>query len=115
MKRMLFVSIISIMMFTVNASAKGSAASTEAKSEIQSNSNVVNGLIFDKLTKETLAGATITANGQKVYSDLDGNFSISNLCDGKCHLKISLISYVDQTIEIDTQHAGNLNIKLQQR
>ena len=90
-------------------------ANLEAKPEVQLQSNtVVKGMVFDNLTNETLAGAVITVNNQKVYTDLDGNFTLSNLCEGKCMINISLISYVDQTIEIDLHKDQNLDIKLVQ-
>ena len=73
------------------------------------------GFVFDKSTNESLAGVIITANGQKVYSDLDGNFEVANLCGSKCQIKVSLISYVDEIIEIDTTNAEPIQIKLKQR
>jgi hypothetical protein len=114
MKRILFIAAISMSLFHLNVSAKDSA-STEVKAEAVEQSNVLKGVVSDKLTKETLAGAIITANGQKVYTDLDGNFCISNLCGGKCQIKISLISYRDQTIDIDTNNLQSLQVKLEQR
>lgn len=114
MKKFLSLTIVTLLFVAFQLSAEPKPAPvTSTNVEIQNNS--VKGLILDKLTKETLAGAAITANGQKVYSDLDGNFSLSNLCDGKCQLKVSMISYQDQMIEIDTNNQNNLEIKLQQR
>lgn len=101
----------------MNLSAKEAAAAPETKTEtaINDQSNVLKGIVFDKVTNESLAGAVITANGQKVYTDLDGNFTINNICGGKCEIKISLISYEDQTIEIDTNNAKNVKVQLSQR
>ncbi len=112
----MFIAIISMLFSNMSISAKESA-SPEVKPEVTTvqSTTVLKGIVSDKLTEETLAGAIITANGQKVYTDLDGNFSISNLCGGKCQLKISLISYKDQTIEIDTDKSQSLDIKLEQR
>ena len=113
MKKVVFLSIIALMFSSINIF---STPRPEPKPETQvQTSSVLHGMVFDKLTNETLAGAVITANNQKVYTDLDGNFSISNLCDGKCQLKISLISYKDQIIEIDLQNSQTVQIKLQQR
>jgi hypothetical protein len=114
MKKVFYISIISLLLLSLDISAKKSA-STDTKTEIVDNKVILKGIVFDKLTNETLAGAIVTANGQKVYTDLDGNFIISNLCGEKCQLKISLISYLDQTIEIDTQNTPNVQVKLQQR
>ena len=114
MKKVLFLSVIALLFISVNVSASKSPA-LAPKVEVQHQTTVLKGLISDNLTNETLAGAVVTANGQKVYSDLDGNFSINNLCEGKCQLKISLISYEDQVLEVDLQSAKTLEIKLQQR
>jgi hypothetical protein len=114
MKKVMFIALVSVILFSVNASAKDSA-SPEVKAEVTVQSNTLKGMVSDKLTKETLAGATITANGQKVYTDLDGNFSISNVCGGKCQLKISLISYKEQTVEVNTNNPESLQVKLEQR
>ena len=101
----------------MNLSAKETAAPETKPATVNTttSSNVVNGLVVDKLTNETLAGVVVTSNGQKVYTDLEGNFEIKNLCDGKCQLKISLISYEDQVIEVDTNHTNSLRIMLNQR
>ena len=112
MKKVFFLSVIALLFITMNATA---TKAPEPKVEVQNQTIVLKGIIFDKQTSETLAGAVITANGQKVYSDLDGNFSISNLCNGKCELKISLISYKDQVLEVDLQNVKQVEIKLQQR
>ena len=114
MKKVLFISVISIMFFSLTVSAKKNI-NPETKTEAIDQTRIVKGLVFDKLTKETLAGAVITANGQKIYTDLDGNFAITNLCGDKCQLKVSLISYVDKTIEIDTNKLEPIQIQLQQR
>lgn len=115
MKRMLFIAAITVL--GLNASAK-EVATPEVKTSVVNttvSSKVVKGIVYDKSTNESLAGAVITANGQKVYSDLDGNFKIDNLCDGKCQLKISLISYKDEIIELDTRENSSIKIKLSQR
>jgi len=114
MKKVMFLSVVSLMLFSLSVSAKGNV-SPGVKTEVLDQSNVLKGIVFDKQTQETLAGAIITANGQKVYTDLDGNFSISNLCGGKCQLKISLISYREQTVEVDTNDLKMLQVKLEQR
>lgn len=115
MKKCMFFAIAVMMFVSIQVSAKGDAA-TEAKPEVATvQQTTLTGWVCDKQTKELLAGATITANGQKVYTDLDGNFQLSNLCNGKCQIKVSLISYKEQTIEIETGKISNLQIKLEQR
>ncbi len=114
MKKFLFISVITLTISAMSISAKENQAS-ETKVETVDQVRVLKGLVSDRLTHETLAGAVITANGQKVYTDLDGNFSLSNLCGNKCQIKVSLISYADETIEIDTNNLQPIQIKLQQR
>lgn len=114
MKKFLFISFITLTFSGMSISAKGNQA-LETKLETIDQVHVLKGLVSDKVTHETLAGAVITANGQKVYTDLDGNFSLSNLCGNKCQIKVSLISYADETIEINTNNLQAIQIKLQQR
>lgn len=114
MKRVLFISLVSLLFVSLHVSA-GKSPAPAPKAETVQLSNEVRGLVCDKLTQETLAGAIITANGQKVYTDLDGNFTLPNSSSQKCQIKVSLISYQDQIIEIDTNISNSIQIKLEQR
>lgn len=110
------VTILALVAF-VSLFAKG-AASPEAKAmPVNQTIAAVNlsGLVFDKNTNECIAGAVITLNDQKIYSDLDGKFQIRNASGSKMTLKISMISYEDKVIEIDPSNLGTLNIALRQR
>lgn len=115
MKKMLLLSVVAFLTITFNVNAAEPAAKAEAKPAINVAVNELKGLVLDKKTNESLAGATITANGQKIYTDLDGNFVIPNVCAGKCTLKISMISYEDQTIEVNTNETNSLRVQLSQR
>ena len=114
MKKFMMLSIVSLLFVAIQLSAEPKPATSSA-AVVSVENNSVKGTVLDKLTKETLAGAVITANNQKVYTDLDGNFAISNLCGGKCQLKISMISYEYLTIDIDTNNSKKIEVKLQQR
>ncbi len=74
------------------------ATPAEPATAVQS---VISGKVTDILTGETLSGAEISIEGTntKVYSDLDGNFSIPQLKPGKYTLICSLISYNKSLIE----------------
>jgi hypothetical protein len=74
----------------------------------------INGIVADE-TNETLAGAVIAVNGQKVYTDLDGNFTLANLGGSKCELTVSMISYETQTIEMDLAKNKDVAIVLKKR
>lgn len=117
MKKLLFITLISIIALAMNVSAKETASPEAMVTQTSENTNngTLSGIVLDKLTNESLAGAVIIANGQKVYTDLDGNFKIKNVCESKCQLKINLISYKEQIIEIDTRNLNSLQIKLSQR
>ncbi len=116
MKKIIFLSLIAVFAVVLNVNAKEPAAKAEVKTELTvTKTNELKGVIYDKKTNESLAGAVITANGQKVYSDLDGRFTIPNVCGGSCTIKISMISYQDQTIEVNTNDVSSVNIKLNQR
>jgi len=117
MKRMLLFTLVCLVTFSINIAAKETAA-PEAKANATNetvNAKEFKGIVFDKLTNESLAGAIISSNGQKVYTDLDGNFMIPTSGMQKCSIKVSLISYEDQIIEIDSNSSKKIQIKLQQR
>lgn len=73
-------------------------APAESVAPIQS---VLSGKVTDISTGETLSGAEISIEGTntKVYTDLDGNFTIPQLKPGKYTLICSLISYNKSLIE----------------
>jgi len=111
MKKILLLSILSIFLVALSANA-----APEPKIEVSTSPSVkLSGVVFDNQTNESLAGAIITANGQKVYSDFDGNFLLDNLCEGKCQVKISMISYQDQTVMVDLNNMSSLEVNLKQR
>lgn len=113
-KIILLIAIVAfISSMNVQAAEKESATKNTTTTTIVENANVINGAVYDKQTAETLAGAVVTLDGQKVYTDLDGHFRLSNV-KGKCQLKISMISYEDQVINIDPQNMSDINIELKQ-
>jgi hypothetical protein len=88
-----------------NETKNNSAVSTVASLE---------GRVIDKNTHETLAGVKIIVDGQKVYTDLDGHFVVTNVATRKINLKVSMISYEDQIIEVDPQNMDAVQIQLEQ-
>jgi len=114
MKKILFSLFASFLFVSLNASAEPTAKPA-TETAVQQSVVKLNGVVSDKITQETLAGAVITANGQKVYTDLEGNFTLPKLCGDKCQLKISMISYQDEIIDVDMSKSQTVQIKLQQR
>jgi hypothetical protein len=76
----------------------------------------LSGKVIDKSNQELLAGALIRIEGTdiEVYTDLNGNFSISGLIPDTYKVKCSMISYSDREEEIKIdQKAGDIEIVLQ--
>jgi hypothetical protein len=110
----LIVSLVSLFIFSSVILSENNAV--QPNTTINSdNSFVLNGTVIDKNTKESLAGVVVIANGKKVYTDLDGHFSITNICNGNCKVNVKLISYQDQVIDVDMSKNQDLQISLQAR
>lgn len=116
MKKIIFLAFFSLAIISLNAANEvktESSAKTTTETSVQNNL-VINGLVIDSATDETLAGAVISVDGQKIYSDLDGNFEIKNVKGGKVKVTISMISYADQVVEIDLGNENSLKVKMKQ-
>lgn len=84
-----------VLTFSSQAFATGDTpANASAKSSIS-------GKVVDNQTGESLAGVAVTVEGTeiKAYTDLDGNFTITNIDPGKYNLIVSLISYKNSLVE----------------
>jgi hypothetical protein len=69
--------------------------------EAPNNKASISGKVIDIKTGESLVGVAILVEGTdlKVYSDLDGTFTIKSLNPGNYNLVLSLISYKDSLVE----------------
>lgn len=119
MKSILAITVF--MLLSVSAFAetkiKGENKITETESvSVIENVNAVQltGSIMDDRNKETLVGATVYVDGKKCYSDLDGNFSVSDITPGKHQIKVEFISYTSAVVEIDTENKEKIDIYLHQ-
>ena len=113
MKKIVLFTIIALASFNVNAANKTKVeAEVKPETAVVENVMMIDGLVMDNSTNETLAGAVVTVDGETIYTDLDGNFILKNVKPGKIKLKVSMISYADQTIEIDSKEVSKLKIKL---
>ncbi len=72
--------------------------------KIEEVQNVLKGKVIDKITGEVLVGAVINVGNDeyKTYTDLDGNFEIKNVKEGKYNIVVSYISYSSSLIEQTT-------------
>jgi hypothetical protein len=96
MKKIIAIAIVGIALLIGNqVSATGDMpANASAKSSIS-------GKVVDIKTGESLVGVAVEVEGteQKVYTDLDGNFTIDNIDPGNYNLVLSLISYKNSLVE----------------
>lgn len=115
MKKLIFFALLSIVVVNGSLLAKEAAPAKNAETAVVNTVAGIKRMVYDKSTRETLAGALVLINGKKVYTDLDGNFTIPAGTTGSCELKISMISYEDKVLTISTDTKSTLKIELNQR
>lgn len=100
--------------FALGASSFAKDATTTASSIAPSapTNYVVKGQIIDFETKEALTGVAIEINNQKIYTDFDGNFEVTNVCDGKCEMSLNMISYRNKTVVVNTKNDVDIMIEM---
>jgi uncharacterized membrane protein len=80
------------------------------------NKATITGKVIDQKTGESLAGAIVEIKGTniKVYTDLEGNYSIDNIEPGIYSIEINYISYSSKTqnltIEAGSKESVNVEI-----
>ena len=64
---------------------------------------LITGKIIDKISGEEIAGAEIQIGAEKVYTDLEGNFSTVQTLVGNAKLEaaVNFISYAETCVLID--------------
>lgn len=115
MKKLMLSSLLVLALSITSFAAENTTENIKETAEVQIASNSITGRVIDKNTNEVLAGVTVFANGQKVYTDFDGKFIVPNLCGNKCTIVISQISYEPQTVELNLNNASSLNVLLSKR
>lgn len=106
----IFLSLVFLFTATLGIlRAEGNAV--ESKETVSLSNYVIKGSVVD-CNNESLAGATVIVNDQKVYTDLDGNFIVTNLQSDKCEISVSMISYEPKTIVVSASKTKDLTIKL---
>lgn len=90
-----FLSVISLgLVFNTSVYSEGVLPAPAAVS-------TVSGKVVDLNSGETLAGVAVSIEGTdtKVYTDLDGNFTIKDIKPGVYNLVLSMISYKNSLVE----------------
>lgn len=110
----LIASTFSILSFAAETSKAAEPKAEPAALEITNtvSSFVLTGRVLDT-DAQSLAGATITIAGKKVYTDLDGNFSVTLSGNSRCELKASMISFEEQIMQINP-NSSSLTIRMKQ-
>jgi hypothetical protein len=113
MKRILSIVLVGLVLIISNkvfATGDESVVAANAKASIS-------GKVLDIKTGESLAGVAVTLEGTniKVYTDLDGSFSVDGISPGNYNLVLSLISYKNSLVEnikINPGSKGIIELKL---
>jgi hypothetical protein len=102
MKNILFA-----ISFVVFATLSGFATNDNTGTPITT--TTISGQVFDKATGEALAGVKIILdeNVTEVYTDFDGNFTISEIASGSHEIKAELISYKSEQKSIEVSPTLN--------
>lgn len=117
----LFLTLLASVVLSVSAMAannfdnKKTNDKTAPKIEKTTEIEQVNGAIIDLKTNEALAGAAIYIDGNKIYSDLDGNFTLKKYKPGVYKVKVELISYETAEVEVDLKNDSSISIPLVQK
>lgn len=115
MQNMKKIVLLSVILISAICFAQ---AGEPLKSEKNNESQVVlKGKVIDKKTGETLVGAVINVENSdyKTYTDLDGNFEIKNIKEGKYNIVVSYISYHSSLVEqaiVKSSNNTSLEIEL---
>ncbi len=114
MKTTLFSMFVAAMMLM--GSVNGFATNTGNIGEPGKSATAI-GKVVDKNTGESLAGALVMVKGTdiKVYSDLEGNFSLPVLSPGTYTIEVSYISYANAEISnvvLNAETATQLEISV---
>jgi hypothetical protein len=113
MKRILSIAIVGlVLILSNNVFATGDEAVIAANTKAS-----ISGKVLDIKTGESLAGVSISIEGTniKVYTDLDGSFSVDGITPGNYNLVLSLISYKSSLVEnikINPGTKGIIDLKL---
>lgn len=115
MKKVILLTILALLTINISSVTAKNKIDQDMLVDVSVSGNKLHGVVLDKLTNESLAGVAVNISGQKVYTDLDGNFAVDNVCKGICEIKISMISYEDQILAVDTRINNSVKIQLSQR
>ena len=80
--------------------------------------NKISGAVIDHHSGEALIGATVKhiGTGKEVFTDFDGNFTISGVKEGENQLSVSYVSYKEARLNRVVVKVGeDLTLKIKMR
>ncbi|GEM_PF-6176682 len=93
------------------AKEEGNISKKEA-SEAKAMITVIDGKVVDDVTGEGLAGVSVEINGEIVYTDFEGNFSLRSLKTEVYEVRATFISYKNTLLETSIDNNNLLKIKM---
>lgn len=103
-----------LFLFLLPGSLLLNARDKEIKQSASAGASILTGIVLDKQTNEKLAGVAITLadTDHKIYSDVNGEFSLSGIAPGDYTVKVNCISYKERTFTLKLSGAKRENVKI---
>ena len=114
MKRIVLISVFSVLFLGLFADDFDTNKNKEKRKD-NKEMCIVHGKVIDKITGESLVGASISVEGiiQGINTDLDGRFIISGLEPGEYRINVRYISYKEETRVLSIDKKGNISISVE--
>lgn len=103
-----------ILIIVVLFAASSLFAGNINKDKKKSSTALVLGKVIDKVTGEEIAGAEIKIDNKIIYTDLNGNFTVSIPVD-KTDAVVKFISYNDAKVKINPFAYNKIEIQLESK
>ncbi|MDA3821408.1 MAG: carboxypeptidase-like regulatory domain-containing protein [Bacteroidales bacterium] len=108
MKKLITIIVLALFMPLIFATEPVS------KSPVLVSSSQIEGQIIDGSTGEALVGVTLKIKGssEKIYTDLDGRFKISDLSSGTYDIDVNYVSYKGITLKNISTSSPEIALKV---
>lgn len=113
MKTILFC-LISFVSIHLNANSLNIKEKEESSMELSVNDLfTISGTIYDLKGNEAIAGAVISIDGNSVYSDLWGNYTIMGIRKGNHTLIVNKLSYKEKQVDLNLEESKKMDIEIE--
>lgn len=109
MKKLIFALVLAFSVSLVHAD------DPKKDNALKAQTYQIEGTVIDHQTGEALVGVALKLKGsdKKIYTDLDGNFEITDLPSGTYDIEIDYVSYKDITLKNVSTLSSEVNIKVE--